>query len=244
MRLVITLLATVAVVIIWEYLSGVSSLTRILVSSPSALFAFVSANYKGLAYDFAHTCMIAVFGLAISIIVSLTLGTLGVAVPRFGKRLELFSTVAQSVPLVVFAPFAIIAFGVGVISKVALAFLISVFPLIVGVISSARSAETEFRELVKFYRVDRLRVVWEVYFPFMLPSLVASIRIAASLAILGAVIAEFTGSQAGLGRNIYLGTVRLDAELMMSSLILTCALGIFVHFVMSALEKRVSWWRV
>jgi ABC-type nitrate/sulfonate/bicarbonate transport system permease component len=67
--------------------------------------------------------------------------------------------------------------------------------------------------------------------------------VAAALAVLGAVIAEFTGSASGLGRNIFLGTVRLDPELIMSALLLTSALGVAIHLALAWLARRSAWWR-
>ena len=148
----------------------------------------------------------------------------------------------QAIPLIVFAPFLIIIFGVGISSKAILATLMAVFPIILGSINAGNQAEAEYRELAMFYDLSPIEAVLRVYLPIMLPSVVGDIRVASSLALLGTVIAEFTGSAMGLGRNIFLGTVRVDPELLVSSLILTGLLGLFIHNAMLWIEEKTSWW--
>jgi ABC-type nitrate/sulfonate/bicarbonate transport system permease component len=101
----------------------------------------------------------------------------------------------------------------------ALASIMAIFPWIIGMIAAFRGTRSEFDELLTFYDVPFGDRITKVYFPHALPNLVASARVSAALAVLGAVIAEFTGSSIGLGRNIFMGTVRLEPELIMSALL-------------------------
>lgn len=241
-----TLLAVMIGTIIlagWEYAARHSIFFPLLVSSPLRLWGYLQVNARFLAIDMLHTLAVASAGLIVAMVVGISLGLLGLRSARSGRILEGFGTIAQSIPLLVFAPFAVILFGVGYTSQITLASIMATFPCMIGVISAARIARGEFEELLDFHNVPFTRRVTEVYFPYVLPSLMATFRVAASLALLGAVLAEFTGSAVGLGRNIFLGTVRLEPELMVISLLLTSILGVTVHLAISGLEKRASWWR-
>lgn len=238
---VITLTAIMC--LIWQYAADKYNFLRMLISSPSRICSFMIENSSSLLTDLFHTLFVAVVGLVLSILLGASAAFLGLRVRSAGNFFEGFSTIAQAIPLVVFAPFFVILFGVGYSSKIALAMIISVFPILIGTLGAIKSAQKEFSELLDFYEFSFMQRVWKVYVPYSMPNILSTIRIGAGLAILGAVIAEFTGSAKGLGKNVFLGTVRLEPELMMSSLILTSLLGILVHLTLVRLENSYSWWR-
>ncbi|HEY0414141.1 MAG TPA: ABC transporter permease subunit [Allosphingosinicella sp.] len=227
----------------WEAAARSSNFLTLLISSPTRLFAYGRINATTLAYDFAHTLLIAVGGLIMALVVGGAAALAGLRYRPAANFMQGVSTVAQSIPLVVFAPFLILLLGVGTASQIGLASIMAIFPWTISVIGALRIAQYEFDELLLLYDVPFRSRVYEVYVPHALPALASSLRICASLAVLGAVLAEFTGSAVGLGRNIFLGTVRLDPELIMSALLLTSLLGIATHVILAAVERRASWWR-
>lgn len=242
-RWLIVVAIALAVLGLWELAARQSVFLTLLISSPSRLFNYCKANATSLVFDFLHTLMIATGGLVLALVLGSAAALTGIRYRSAASTLQGASTVAQSVPLIVFAPFLILLFGVGNASQIALASLMAIFPWIIGAISAMRSAQADFDELLLFYDVPFGSRVREVYLPYSLPVLAGAMRISAALAVLGAVIAEFTGSEIGLGRNIFLGTVRLDPELIMSALVMTSLLGVATHLLLSSMERRASWWR-
>jgi NitT/TauT family transport system permease protein len=225
----------------WEFAGRQFSLVSILISTPLRTVRFVYENWFSLAQDLGHTFGIAAIGLFGAVVVGGLISLYAILHPRFSATVQGVATVLQAIPLIVFAPFLIILFGVGVSSKAILAAMMAVFPIVLGLINAGRQAEAEYRELAMFYDLSPLEAVLRVYLPVMFPSIVGDIRVASSLALLGAVIAEFTGSAMGLGRNIFLGTVRVDPELLVSSLILTGFLGLAIHSAMRWVEEKATW---
>jgi ABC-type nitrate/sulfonate/bicarbonate transport system permease component len=205
--------------IAWQLLADRIVFVRLLVSSPERIALYLYDNRATLLIDTAHTVGIAVAGLLLAMLLGTALGLLGLRHRRAASLLEAGSTVAQAIPLIVFSPFLIMIFGVGFVSQMALASIMAIFPWIIGMIAAFRGTRSEFDELLTFYDVPFGDRITKVYFPHALPNLVASARVSAALAVLGAVIAEFTGSSIGLGRNIFMGTVRLEPELIMSALL-------------------------
>lgn len=243
MRLMLVIAATLGILAAWEWAGTQISLFKILLSSPSKIAAYAVQNWQGLATDTLHTALIAALGLLMALGLGGSVAILGFLVPRLRRSIEGASTIAQAIPLVVFSPFLVILFGSGLTSKALLATIMAVFPIVIGTLSALLAAEREFQELVDLHRIGRRERLTEVYLPVALPSLISTFRVSAALAILGAVIAEFAGSAQGLGRNIFLGTVRLEPELLMISLIVTMALGATVHLALTRIERGVSWWR-
>jgi NitT/TauT family transport system permease protein len=240
---IILFVIVLTVLIVWQVAASRSFFVTLLISSPIRLASYFSENHVSLLGDLGHTVSVASGGLLLALLIGTCFGLIGLKFERTAWFLEGGSTIAQAIPLVVFAPFLIMLFGVGYASQIALASIMALFPWIIGLMSSMKGSKAEYDELLNLYEVPFWRRVLEVYIRHSLPNLVASIRVSSALAILGAVIAEFTGSSAGLGRNIFLGTVRLDPELIMSALVMTSTLGIIVHLALSYLEKKAGWWR-
>ena len=233
----------VSILVLWQVFADRIVFLRLLISSPSRIVTYLYENLNTTLIDIAHTVAVAAGGLCLAMMLGTALGVLGLRSSRAESLLEAGSTIAQAIPLIVFAPFLIMIFGVGFVSQMALASIMAIFPWIIGMIAAFRSTRGEFDELLTFYEVPFKERLTGVYFPHALPNLVTSARVSAALAILGAVIAEFTGSSIGLGHNIFMGTVRLDPELIMSALVLTSLLGILVHSALHRLERKAAWWR-
>lgn len=241
-RIVHILLTLAVILATWETMATYSSFIAVLISRPSRTAAFMVANSLGLSYDLIHTLEIALIGLFGAILLGGGLGFYAALHPRFSSSVQAVATVMQAIPLIVFAPFLVIAFGVGILSKAVLAILMAMFPILLGFVNAAKQAEGAYHEFAAFYDLSPARAMTRVYLPMMFPSMVGHVRIASSLALLGAVIAEFTGSVRGLGRNIFLASIRVDPELLVSSLILTGLLGLSIHGVMTWAERKASWW--
>ena len=89
------------------------------------------------------------------------------------------------------------------------------------------------------YNADTWTCIRNIYFPLSLPSILAGLKISATLSVIGAIVAEFTGAKVGLGKNLFISAIRLEPDLMMSSLILSSLIGLFLFLTMRVLEKRL-----
>ena len=81
-----------------------------------------------------------------------------------------------------------------------------------------------------------------VYFPLSIPNIMAGLKVAAALSVIGAIVGEFNGTKIGLGKNLFLAAKRLEPELMMSSLILSTILGGLMFLVIYLIELKIGKW--
>lgn len=243
-RAIIKLTVTIAVLCVWQLAGIFFPFARLLVSDPISLTHFVVDNGGRLFLDFLHTGFIAVSGLAVAVVMGTSIACVGLLFDPLKARLILISTIMQSVPLVVFSPFAVIMLGVGFLSKIALAAIMGIFPIVIGTLVGISRVRADFGDLLELYDVAPMERIRGVFIPLLLPSLMGNIRVSAGLSVLGAIIAEFTGSARGLGKNIFLGTVRLEPELVVMSLFMSAFLGVIVHYVLCYLEHRLAWWKL
>jgi NitT/TauT family transport system permease protein len=149
---------------------------------------------------------------------------------------------SQVIPLIVLAPFFIVLMGIGLSSKIAMAALISFFPIFINFAQGYKSISKNIHELMMVYQAPLKFRIKNVYFPLSMPSILAGLKISANLAVIGAIVAEFSGAENGLGKNLYISAIRLEPELMMSSLFLSMFIGIFFYSLFVIIERRIVRW--
>jgi NitT/TauT family transport system permease protein len=81
-----------------------------------------------------------------------------------------------------------------------------------------------------------------VYFPLSMSSIMAGLKVSATLAVIGAIVAEFTGAEIGLGKNLFISAIRLEPDLMMTSLLLSTLIGLTIYGSIRLVEKRIFTW--
>jgi NitT/TauT family transport system permease protein len=160
------------------------------------------------------------------------------------RRLELlmepFLVVSQVIPKVALAPLFIIWFGHGVTPKIIIAMMIAFFPLLVNTVLGLRSVDREMIELMDSVAATRRQVFWHVRLPNALPYIVSSLKVASLLAVVGAMVGEFVGSDKGLGYLMIVGDVNLDTDLLFASLVVVTMFGLILYATLEALEKRIA----
>lgn len=226
----------------WQWAAGWSPSVRLLVSSPARVYEFISDNAKDLLRATWVTWIEASLGLLLAMTASLALIVLTFFRPRLLHFILPGMIASQVVPLIVLAPFFAIALGIGVMSKVAMAAVLCFFPTFIGLAQGYRLIAREVHDLLDVYEAPTTLRVVRVYLPLALPSGFAGLKVSATLSVIGAIVAEFTGSEVGLGRNLFLSTIRLQPELMMASLLGSAALGAVMFGGVRALERKLGHW--
>jgi NitT/TauT family transport system permease protein len=234
--------ACVLIAISWQAASHSSQLVRLFFSSPSALIAYVPEHAGFLASSSLVTATEAVCGLALALLIALSTGILVTLDQRAINWVLPPMILSQVVPLITIAPLLIVIFGIGLESKILMAAIISFFPIFINFVVSVRDTPAGLVDMMTLYRPPRLFRVVQVYLPLSLPALMGALRIAATLAVIGAIVAEFTGADSGLGKNLFLATRRLEPELMMTSVILAALLGGSLYLVIVAVERLTGRW--
>jgi NitT/TauT family transport system permease protein len=93
------------------------------------------------------------------------------------------------------------------------------------------------------YNADTKTRIKQVYFPLAMPSIMAGLKISATLAVIGAIVAEFNGAEIGLGKNLFLAAKRLEPDMMMCSLLLSTLLGVVFFGTIYFIEKNFIKWQ-
>jgi NitT/TauT family transport system permease protein len=148
----------------------------------------------------------------------------------------------QSMPKVALAPLVVVWFGLGLTSKVVSAALIAFFPLLVNTIVGLRSADEDRIDLMRSLAATELQIFWMLRLPSALPFIMAGLEVAMVFALVGAIVAEFVGAEAGLGMLIQSRNFSMDVAGEFALLFILAAMGLALNAVLTSIRRRVLFW--
>jgi NitT/TauT family transport system permease protein len=243
-NLALTLLVFAATMLTAEIAIRLAEIPPFILPTPSSVAA---ALWKGLTNGvyvrhLAVTLSETVLGFLIGAVLGLGVGTL-VALNRYVDLLAYPYVVAfQSLPKVALAPIIAVWFGLGMTSKVVNAALVAFFPLLVNVIAGLRSTDEDRLDLMRSLGATETQIFWKVRLPSALPFIIAGVDIAIVFSLIGAIVGEFVGANAGLGYLIRTYEMQLDVSGSFSILIILAATGLALHKTVMAVRRRVLFW--
>lgn len=238
---ILYILLSIALLAAWEYFGSTSQTARLLLSSPSLVLEYFGQNSEDLLRATSITLIEAFFGLLIATAFSFSMMILCFYFPKLMDFVLPIMITSQVIPLIVLAPFFIILMGIGISSKIAMAALMCFFPIFVNFAQGYKAISQNIHDLMHIYNASTWYRIKQIYFPLSMPSIMAGLKISATLSVIGAIVAEFAGAQYGLGKNLYISAIRLEPELMMSSLILSTLLGFVFYGSIVLINKKVTW---
>lgn len=236
------ILLSILLLVVWQYFGSTNQTVRLLLSSPTLVVNYFCENYASLLQATQTTLIEAVVGLLIAVVFSFGVMILCFYYPKLMDFVLPIMITSQVIPLIVLAPFFIILLGIGLGSKIAMAALMCFFPIFVNFAQGYKAISQNIHELMHIYNANTWTRTRFVYFPLSMPSIMAGLKISATLAVIGAIVAEFNGAEIGLGKNLFLAAKRLEPDLMMSCLLLSTLLGVVLFGTIYYIEKKIIKW--
>jgi NitT/TauT family transport system permease protein len=181
-------------------------------------------------------------GFAIGVALGLVIGSLMAEVPAIERLVMPYAFALQSLPKVAIAPLVVIWFGFGDGSKIAIAALLSFFPVLINSFTGLRAVEPERLDLMRSLSATRFETYRIVKLPNAAPFIFAGLDMAVVYALLGAIVAEFLGAQRGMGVVITQAQAVSDVAGVFAALIILGLLGIVLHAIVRWTEARVVHW--
>jgi NitT/TauT family transport system permease protein len=151
---------------------------------------------------------------------------------------------SQVIPKLAIAPLFIIWFGFGWIPKIFLVFLIAFFPIVIDSIVGFRAIEIEKLYLARSMGASRTQIFVRFRLPQALPSIFSGLKLAGTLAVIGAIVAEFVGSDTGIGHAILAANATLQTETMFAGVLYITIVGIILFLAIDLLERLMLPWHV
>lgn len=237
------LAAALALVLLglWELLVRQWGLSALVLPAPSAIAASL---WTGLAtgYFWPHiwaTLQALLLGLAAGSAIGLLAGMALAESELLERVLKPYVVVSQVVPKLALAPLFVLWFGFGMLPTVLITALICFFPLMENTLTGLRQVDAQRLQLFRMLGATRLQTLLRLKLPTGLPAILAGLRVAVVLALVGAVVAEFMGASRGLGAVVIVAQGMMDTTLMFAALVLIAAMGLLLYQACLVLERRL-----
>ncbi|MCR1785715.1 ABC transporter permease [Nocardioides carbamazepini] len=231
-----------AILLAWELVAQLGGVPDYMLPSVSQV---VERGWETRDLLITHgrwTILEIVGGFALSALIAIPLGMV-IVTSRLLERLLYPPIVAlNSVPKVGLAPLFVVWFGFGMAPTIAMTALVTFFPLLVNTVMGLRSVDAEMIHLARVMAATRLRLFLKVRLPHALPSIFAGLKVATSLAVIGALVSEFIASDRGWGYVLVSAGGQLDTALIFAVMILLSAVATAFFYLVAAVERLVVPW--
>ncbi len=229
--------------VIWEILCRVLDVRDIMLPLPSQIFVELWAALPWYGEHALYTLWTTLAGFALSVVIGILIAVCLVESRVFERFLYPLIIGFNSVPKVALAPLFVVWLGTGAEPKIAIAFMVAVFAIIVDSVHGLRSVPSDVIDLGKVLKGSAWAFFFKVKFPCALPSMVAGMKVAMSLALVGAIVGEFVSSQRGLGYVIMSAQGNFDTVRVFAALFILAFMGLALYGALVWLERRAMPWR-
>ena len=244
LRILLPLVTGALLLAVWSVVHGwvITEERRFLLPAPGDVWSAFLRDAPVLLRASANTAQGALLGFGLAVVVSVSCALLLSLSPWIRASLYPFLTALQLTPLPILAPICVIWVGAGLASVAVLTFVIAFFPLVVNTTQGLISVDRHLLELFSLYRAGRLQQLFLLRVPAALPYFFTGLRIAATLAPIGAVVADMNaGSSAGDGGGLGFQAVVYSSQLKIPALFATAALTCALGFIFNAAILALAW---
>ena len=232
------------VLVFWQLLVDGFDVPRVLLPAPSVIGHSLLVSLPVLAGDFSQTVLhSALIGLVAGCTLGFVVGVLIDRSPFLQRGLLPLAALASAVPLIGIAPIMVMWFGFDWHSKAAVVVIMTFFPMLVNTLAGLAEAGHMERDLMRSYGASTWRTLWSLRIPVALPFVFNALKINSTLAMIGAIVAEFFGSPvAGLGFRISTEAARLNMGLVWAAILVAALAGSVLYGVLGWVERRATFW--
>ncbi|MFL9825050.1 ABC transporter permease [Rhodoplanes sp. SY1] len=226
----------------WEAAIRLLNVSSFVLPAPSAIAVSLVENWPMLLVASRVTAIEIAAGFVLSALVGIAVALAIVRFERFGRALYPLVVLFQTVPKIALAPIFILWFGYDLAPKVVLIVVIAFFPVAIDMMHGLQSVEPGFIALMRSVGASRGEILRRVQIPYSLPSLMAGLKVAVTLSVIGAIVGEFAGASAGLGYVIQLSSTQLDTALVFAALVVVSVLGLAFYYALELAEQLLVPW--
>ena len=233
----------------WEIGCRVSGVAPYLLPAPSAIGVALAQDWPSLLRSAWNTLAMALIALAVASLLAQGLALTVALSPALERAIRPLAVVLQVTPVVAIAPLVVIWAGLDHPQRaiIALAAVVAFFPIFSGAVTGLKAADRDLERLFDLYGASRLQRLLSLRLPSAVPYLLEGHKVAAGLAVIGAVVAEFvagSGGAQGLAWRILEAGNRLQTARMFAALAVLGLLGAVLHALLERLERAgLAWWR-
>lgn len=242
-RWLIPTATTLMLLLVWQGVVQFGIVPNYLLPSPVQVVWALVEDIALLASHAATTLVEAALGLALGVALGFAMAVLMDRFEGFYLAFQPLMTISQTIPTVAIAPLLVLWFGYGLAPKIVLVVISTFFPITVSLVSGFKSVDPDMIDLMRTMNASTWQIFWQVKMPAAADQFFSGLRISATYAIVGAVIAEWLGGFSGLG--VYMTRVRksFSYDKMFAVIILISALSLGLMKLVDLLQRVCMPWK-
>ncbi len=243
-RLLVPALFGVTVLVVWEALVRGFAVPQVILPPPSAIATAILANLGTLWNDFLQTFVKgALSGYVIGCGAAVLVAVMIDRSPLLTRGLLPVGNFVAALPIVGIAPILVMWFGFDWQSKAAVVVVLVFFPVLVNTVAGLQATERMQRDLMATWSASWGQTMWRLRLPAAMPFVFNGLKIATTLSLIGAIVAEYFGSPIyGMGFRISTGVGRLELDLVWAEIAVAALAGTVFYGVVAMIERRVTFW--
>ncbi|MDD2941741.1 MAG: ABC transporter permease [bacterium] len=238
------IVAIVIILIIWQACLIWTPVNGLLLSAPTEIFFALYSNLNTIIYHCAISLFEATAGLILGASSAYLLSLLLTLNSTLKNTIYPLAIAFKAVPVIAVAPLLVLWFGSGCGSKIAVAALLSFFPVLVGSVNGLSDIDRSTRDYLSSLAISRRTLLLKISIPLSLPQFFTSMKVASSLSIVGAIVGEFTGSSMGAGYLINTASYYLQTPLMFAVIVLMSLGSLGLFGAICWLESKIIYWKL
>ena len=234
----------IAFFVFWEISIDLFSIPRYILPKPTTIFVNASADMPRLIDYTLVTGLETILGYVTAILIAIPLGLAITFSSILRRTIYPFFVSLEMTPKIAFAPLFISWLGFGLLPKVIIVFLVCFFPIVLNAILAFGSLSDELDRFSKTTGASAIRTFLKIRVPSALPQCFVGFKYAAINATVGATIAEFIGSDEGLGFYIQIVTGNMRPDLAFAGIFLLTIMGLVLFGIVTFAEKMLIPWHI
>lgn len=232
------------VLVIWQAVVSGFGIKPFILPSPRLVAQVIAAHYDVLLRHTVVTSYETVLGFLLSVVIGVPLAVAVVSWRRFEHSIYPLLVASQTIPKVAIAPLFIVWLGFGFLPKIIIAFLVAFFPVVISTVVGLKSTPVEMIYLGQIVGLSWWQMFVKISFPRALPEIFAGLKVAMTLAVVGAIVGEFVGASEGLGYLLMFATAQMQTALVFAALVFLVGIGVMFFMVIQMLERMTIPWHV
>ena len=243
MNAAVPVLFGATLLLLWETLALQFHVPSVILPTPSAILLRLVISVPTLAVDFVQTMQGVLAGYALGCGSGLLVAIVADRVPFLQRGLLPLGTLVSALPIVGVAPIMVMWFGFDWQSKAAVVVIMTFFPMLVNTVAGLGVAGRMERDLMKTYAASEGQTLVALRFPAALPFIFNGLKINSTLALIGAIVAEFFGTPiVGMGFRINTEVGRMNIDMVWATIVVAAVTGSLFYGLLAFIERRVTFW--
>jgi NitT/TauT family transport system permease protein len=235
-------LVFIGIILLWELADLIFNIPPYILPSPMDILRVISERALSLLRQLGWTMLEAVLGFLLGSGIAFLTAAVFVHVRVIERSIYPWAIVLQTVPIVAIAPLLTIWMGFGLTPKMTIAAIICFFPMLVNSARGLRAVSPQALELMHILSASKRDIFFKLRLPSSLPYVFSGLKVASTLSVIGAIVAEFTGADRGIGYVVVAASYRIDTKLMFAGIAYSSVAGILFFNLISLLEKLLLRW--